>query len=222
MTSEVVTIDPVSRIEGHLRVDLDIRDGAVFQALSSGTSFRGFEVFLRGRDPREAAHITQRICGVCPVPHARCATAAFEQAAGISVNQQARLIRNLIEAANFIDSHLLHFYVLALPDYVAGLPAAGNWSRTAPPKVWQGRGGVDIDTLVGHYVAHLQARRDCLGIASLLGGKLPHVVGIVAGGATAAVTAEVKSALTDLASKIRRFVESSYRDDVQWLCGAFA
>lgn len=222
MTNEVVTIDPVSRIEGHLRVDLDIRDGVVFQALSSGTSFRGFEVFLRGRDPREAAHITQRICGVCPVPHARSATAAFEQAAGITVNNQARLIRNLIEASNFIDSHLLHFYLLALPDYVAGLPTAGNWSRTAPPKVWEGRGGVDIDTLVEHYLGHLQARRDCLGIASLLGGKLPHVVGIVAGGATASVTTEVKSTLVGLAAKIRAFVESSYRSDAEWLVQAFA
>jgi len=222
MTNEVVTIDPVSRIEGHLRIDLDIRDGVVFQALSSGTSFRGFEVFLRGRDPREAAHITQRICGVCPVPHARCATAAFEQAAGISVNNQARLIRNLIEAANFIDSHLLHFYVLALPDFVAGLPAAGNWSRTAAPKIWDARGGIDMDSLVKHYLGHLQARRDCLGIASLLGGKLPHVVGIVAGGATASVTADVKSTLADLAAKVRSFVESSYLGDVDWLNQTFA
>jgi hydrogenase large subunit len=222
MSNEVVTIDPVSRIEGHLRVDLDIRDGVVFQALSSGTSFRGFEVFLRGRDPREAAHITQRICGVCPVPHARCATAAFEQAAGITVNNQARLIRNLIEASNFVDSHLLHFYILALPDYVAGLPAAGNWSRTLPPKVWDGRGGVDITALVGHYVGHLQARRDCLGIAALLGGKLPHVVGIVAGGATASVTAEVKATLTTLVANVRAFVESSYRADVDWLTQTFS
>src|SRR5512147_1963829 len=176
MTSEVVTIDPVSRIEGHLRVDLDIRDGAVFQALSSGTSFRGFEVFLRGRDPREAAHITQRICGVCPVPHARCATAAFEQAAGITVNDQARLIRNLIEAANFIDSHLLHFYVLALPDYVAGLPTAGAWPSGQAPRVWEGRTGLDVTRLVANFVAALATRRDCNSIAALLGGKVPHQV----------------------------------------------
>jgi hydrogenase large subunit len=221
MANEVVTIDPVSRIEGHLRVDLDIRDGVVFQALSSGTSFRGFEVFLRGRDPREAAHITQRICGVCPVPHARCATAAFEQAAGITVNNQARLLRNIIEASNFLDSHLLHFYVLALPDYVAGLPTAGNWSRSLPPKVWDGRGGVSVDTLVSHYVAHIQARRNCSAIACMLGGKLPHVVGIVSGGATASVTAESKAALVGLAASMRAFVESVYIADAEWLVQAF-
>lgn len=221
MTKQIVTIDPVSRIEGHLRIDLDIRDNIVHAALSSGTSFRGFEVFLQGRDPREAAHITQRICGVCPVPHASCATAAFEQASGIQINNQARLIRNIIEAANFIDSHLLHFYLLALPDYVAGLPTAGNWNREAAPKVWDGRGGVDIPTLVEHFLAQLQVRRDCVGIASLLGGKLPHVVGIVAGGATASITPEKKLALTTLAASVRGFVESSYDSDVNWLVNTF-
>src|SRR5512145_2036221 len=222
MTNEVVTIDPVSRIEGHLRVDLDVRDGVVYQALSSGTSFRGFEVFLRGRDPREAAHLTQRICGVCPVPHARCATAAFEQAVGLIVNDQARLIRNIIEASNFLDSHLLHFYVLSLPDYVAGLPTAGSWGRSQPPKIWDARDGVDVDTLVAHYLSHLQARRTCTAIASELGGKLPHVVGIVAGGATANITKASKVALSELVAELRAFVESTYCPDAEWLDQTFS
>jgi hydrogenase large subunit len=221
MANQIVTIDPVSRIEGHLRIDLDIRDNAVKSALSSGTSFRGFEVFLRGRDPREAAHFTQRICGVCPVPHASCATAAFEQASGIQINDQARLIRNIIEAANFVDSHLLHFYILALPDYVAGIPTAGNWARDAAPKVWDDRGGIDVSVLVEHFLAQLQVRRDCVGIASLLGGKLPHVVGIVPGGATASITPEKKLALSTLASNVRGFVETSYASDAEWLIATF-
>jgi hydrogenase large subunit len=221
MANQVLTIDPVARIEGHLRIDLDIRDGVITHALSNGTSFRGFEVFLRGRDPREAAQFTQRICGVCPVPHASCATAAFEQAAAITINNQARLIRNIVEATNFIDSHLLHFYALALPDYVAGLPTAGSWNRDAEPKIWDDRGGVEISTLKAHFVGHLQARRDCLGIASLLGGKLPHVVGIVPGGATATITGEQKLALTNLAKAIQTFVEQAYQSDVSWLVSAF-
>jgi hydrogenase large subunit len=221
MTNQVVTLDPVSRIEGHLRIDLDVRDNVVKSAISRGTSFRGFEIFLRGRDPRDAVHLTQRICGVCPIPHSTCASMAIEQAAGITINTQALLLRNLIEASNFIDSHLLHFYVLVLPDYVAGIPTAGNWPRDVAPRIWEDRGGIDVNTLVAHFLGHLEARRTCVGIAALLGGKLPHGVGIVPGGATANVTADTKATLRTLVQRIRTFVTESYGPDVHWLSGTF-
>lgn len=220
MATKVVTLDPVSRIEGHLRIDLDIEDNVIRAAQSSGTSFRGFEPILVGRDPRDAPHITQRICGVCPIPQARAATAAFEAAAQITVNNQARLIRNLMEAANFIESHLLHFYALALPDYVAGLPTAGPWPKGLAAKTWQGRSGVDVAKLTEHFVAALAARRDCNSIVSLLGGKAPHQVGIVCGGATASVTAEIKATLVNLVGKIADFV-ATYRGDVESVVYAF-
>ena len=133
-----ITLDPVTRIEGHLRVELDVVDGVVRAAHSSGTSFRGIERVLKGRDPREACQITQRICGVCPVPHATAASAAVEMAAEIAVNDQARRLRNVIGAANFIDSHVLSFFNLSLPDFVAGLPGTGNWPQDTPPKAWRG------------------------------------------------------------------------------------
>ena len=221
MASKTITLDPVSRIEGHLRIDLDIQDNVVKAARSSGTSFRGFEPILVKRDPRDAPHITQRICGVCPVPHARASTAAFESAARLVVNDQARLIRNLIEAANFIDSHLLHFYVLSLPDYVAGLPTAGPWPTGQAPKVWENRKGVDVAALVQHLVGALAIRRDCNSIGALLGGKSPHQVGIVTGGATSSVTADVKSTLASLVTKIAAFVNDTYRGDVETIVYAF-
>jgi hydrogenase large subunit len=221
MTNQVVTLDPISRIEGHLRIDLDLRDNIVKSAISCGTSFRGFEIFLRDRDPRDAVHLTQRICGVCPIPHSTCASMAFEQAAGITINTQALLLRNLIEASNFIDSHLLHFYALVLPDYVAGIPTAGNWPRDVAPRIWEDRGGIDVNALISHFLGHLDARRSCVGIAALLGGKLPHGVGIVPGGATAYVTAETKATLRTLVARIRTFVTSSYGPDARWLTDTF-
>ena len=221
MANKTVTLDPVVRIEGHLRIDLDIKDNVVQSAHSSGTSFRGFEPILVGRDPRDAPHITQRICGVCPVPHARASTAAFEAAAQLTVNNQARLVRNLIEAANFIESHLLHFYLLALPDFVAGLPTAGPWPTGLTPKLWDGRQGVDVAALVTHFVSALAVRRDCNSIGSLLGGKFPHPVGIVTGGVTTSVTSEMKATLETLVSNVVAFVGNVYRPDVESIVYAF-
>jgi len=216
-----VTLDPISRIEGHLRIDLEISDNVITAARSSGTSFRGFEPILLGRDPRDAVHLTQRICGVCPVPHARASSAAIETGGGIEVNDQARLIRNLIEAANFIDSHLLHFYLMALPDYVAGLPTAGAWPAHSSPRVWEGRTGLDVARLAANQVQCLAVRRDCQRICTLLGGKMPHPVGIVPGGATAMLTADLKSKLAAWVSSIVAFVTGSYKQDVEALVLAF-
>ncbi|MFA6034677.1 MAG: nickel-dependent hydrogenase large subunit, partial [Myxococcota bacterium] len=165
-----LSIDPVSRIEGHLRVDLEITDGMVASARSSGTSFRGFEGILIGRDPRDAAHITQRICGVCPVPHARNSSEAFEAAAGLKVSAQAVNIRNVIQAANFIESHILHFYVLSLPDYVAGLPTAGMWPQGKAPMVW--KEGAALDSLDWNAAAYeaISIVHACHELATIFGG----------------------------------------------------
>ena len=221
MATKTISLDPVSRIEGHLRIDLDIQDNVVQSARSSGTSFRGFEPILVKRDPRDAPHITQRICGVCPVPQARASVAAFEAAAHLEVNNQARLIRNLLEAVNFIDSHLLHFYLLTLPDFVAGLPTAGPWPTGQAPKVWENRKGIDAAGFVQRQVSALAIRRECNGVGALLGGKIPHQVGIVTGGATSSVTADVKSTLAGLVAKIADFVKNTYPGDVESIVYAF-
>jgi Ni,Fe-hydrogenase I large subunit len=113
-----IAIDPVTRIEGHLRIEAQIEDGVVTDAWSSGTMFRGLELILRGRDPREAWLLAQRICGVCTTVHAICSVRAVENALGIAVPDNARLMRNLIEGAQFIQDHVIHFYHLHAPDWV--------------------------------------------------------------------------------------------------------
>ena len=113
------SFDPVSRIEGHLgvEVEFDTVNGVqqVVNVRASGLLFRGFENILIGRDPRDAPLITQRICGVCPVAHGMAAVTALDEACGVTVPANARILRNLVNAANFIESHILHFYLLALP-----------------------------------------------------------------------------------------------------------
>ncbi|MGN0045763.1 MAG: nickel-dependent hydrogenase large subunit [Eggerthellaceae bacterium] len=111
-------IDPITRIEGHLRAELEVEDGVVTNAWVSGGSFRGMELVVQDRTPEDAAMIVQRICGVCPVSHCHAASIAGEKAYGITISNNARIIRNIIEGAQFLHSHILWFYNLAALDFV--------------------------------------------------------------------------------------------------------
>jgi hydrogenase large subunit len=116
--AERIIIDPVTRIEGHLRIEAKVDGGKVTEAYSSGTMFRGMELILRGRDPREAWIWAQRICGVCTTVHAHASVYAVEDALGIEIPPNARLIRNLIAGAQHIQDHVVHFYHLHALDWV--------------------------------------------------------------------------------------------------------
>ncbi|HYS80285.1 MAG TPA: nickel-dependent hydrogenase large subunit [Anaeromyxobacteraceae bacterium] len=113
-----VTIDPVTRIEGHLRIDLEVNGGKVQNAWSSGTMWRGIETILQGRDPREAWIFAQRICGVCTTVHAMASVRSVENAIGLEVPMNAQYIRNLIVAAHCLHDHIVHFYHLSALDWV--------------------------------------------------------------------------------------------------------
>jgi hydrogenase large subunit len=117
MTQRIV-IDPITRIEGHLRIDVEVDQGRVTKAWSSGQMWRGIEVILKGRDPRDAWAITQRICGVCTTVHALASVRAVENALALPVPKNAQYIRNLIVAAHGIHDHIVHFYHLAALDWV--------------------------------------------------------------------------------------------------------
>lgn len=120
-------IDPITRIEGHLRVEMEVNaQGIVEDAWVSGGCYRGMEHVVEHRTPEDAAHIVQRICGVCPVSHAHASSIAAEKAYGITIPNNARIIRNMLEGAQFLHSHILWLYNLAALDYVnpiAGLSA---------------------------------------------------------------------------------------------------
>ena len=116
-------IDPITRIEGHLRVEMEVDNGVVTDAWASGGCFRGMELVVQDRTPEDAAQIVQRICGVCPVSHTHASSLAGEAAYGIVIPNQARIIRNLVEGGQFLHSHILWLYTLAALDYVNPLNA---------------------------------------------------------------------------------------------------
>src|SRR4030042_1512910 len=175
-----IVIDPVTRIEGHLKVEVVVDDGKIKEAKSSGALFRGFELILRGRDPRDAAVFTQRICGVCPTSHSIASNLCLDSAFGLggSIPNNGRIIRNLILGAAHVSDHILHFYHLAALDYVdvtKVLKYDGNDPALNSVKEFAQRGALapfvpryegdyrlsdqmNIDALA-HYVQALEMRR---------------------------------------------------------------
>lgn len=113
-----ITVDPITRIEGHLRIDVEVDNGHVTKAWASGQMWRGIEKILVGRDPREAWSYTQRFCGVCTTVHAITSVRAVENALQLEIPVNAQLIRNIIQAAHAIQDHIVHFYHLSALDWV--------------------------------------------------------------------------------------------------------
>ena len=113
-----ILIDPITRIEGHLRIEVEVENGKVKDAWSSGQMFRGIEMMLQGRDPRDAHHFVQRSCGVCTYIHALSSVRAVEDACNIVIPENARIIRNLLHGAQYQQDHIVHFYHLHALDWV--------------------------------------------------------------------------------------------------------
>ena len=115
-----IIVDPVTRIEGHLKIEVEVDQGKVTNVWSSSQLFRGLELILKGRDPRDAQHFTQRSCGVCTYTHALASTRCVDNAVGVDkkLPDNARLIRNLVLAAQFLHDHIVHFYHLHALDWV--------------------------------------------------------------------------------------------------------
>ncbi len=113
-----VVVDPVTRIEGHLRIEAVVENGVITDAFSAGTMIRGLEKILIGRDPRDAWAITERVCGVCTTVHALASVRSVEDAIGVAVPQTAELIRNIMMATLYVQDHVVHFYHLHALDWV--------------------------------------------------------------------------------------------------------
>jgi hydrogenase large subunit len=238
-----IIIDPVTRIEGHLKIEAVVEDGEVKEARSSGTLFRGFELILKGRDPRDAQRLTQRICGVCPTGHATAATLNLDSAFGIAdkIPDNGRIMRNLILGCNFIQSHVLHFYHLAALDYVdvtavAGYEGSDPALNSVKRFIERGELGPFVPRYEGdyrlspevnrqavaHYLQALDIRRKAHEMLALFGGKMPHNVGIVPGGVTEVPTVDKIAAFLWRLNEIRDFIDTVYIPDILAVAGSYS
>ncbi|MCX7704345.1 MAG: nickel-dependent hydrogenase large subunit [Planctomycetota bacterium] len=236
-----LVIDPVTRIEGHLRVEVVVEQGKVKEARSSGTMFRGFEIFLKGRDPRDAQQIAQRTCGVCPMDHGIAATHCLDSAFGVSnkIPKNGRLLRNLILGANYIQSHILHFYHLVALDFVdvtavadydgadVSLQTVRNFigSGALQPFVPRYEGDYRLNAeqnraVVTSYVEALRVRRIAHEMVALFAGKMPHSC-IVPGGVAVRPTEDKIAAFLWRLNECRKFIDNYYLPDVVMLAEAY-
>ncbi|MDR2801142.1 MAG: nickel-dependent hydrogenase large subunit [Desulfovibrio sp.] len=128
-----IVVDPLTRIEGHLRIEVEVEGGKVKKAYSCGTLFRGLEIILKGRDQRDAQHFSARACGVCTYVHSLATTRAVDDAVGVKIPTLAAMIRNLVMASQYLHDHVVHFYHLHALDFVD----VGNCLNADPAKAAQ-------------------------------------------------------------------------------------
>ncbi len=202
-TSKTIFIEPMTRIEGHLGVkaDIDVERRVVVDAHSTGVMFRGFEKIMEGRDPPDAIWISQRICGVCPTPHAIASAEALDMALNTSPPPMAILLRNLADAFEIIYDHTLHWFQLSGPDYSAAIVSERNpsWMREAEDFSTEYRDIHGFST-VGEIMREMTPLEGKLWIESLnyqriakeclvmVAGKYPHLATVVPGGITVSTT----------------------------------
>lgn len=231
--SQIITVDPVNRIEGHLKIQVEVENNKVVNAWTMGTVYRGLEEILRGRKAEDAVLISQRACGVCPIPYATAGSKAIEMAYGIDIPENARILRNIINGFQFLGSHILHFYHLVALDYVdptavaqytgndpelldlKSLIQSGDTAPFTPRWDHDFRLPTDINIVATkHYIEAVRMYQRVGEAIALLGGKFPHVVGIVAGGMTPKVTATLVTELIGYAKELKDFIDTKYVPDV--------
>lgn len=237
-----IVIDPVTRIEGHLKIEVEVEDKVVRDARSSGMLFRGLEIILKGRDPRDAQRITQRVCGVCPTSHSIAATLNLDSAFGIDdkIPDNGRIIRNLILGSAHIADHILHFYHLSALDYV-DVARLGNYEGDDPdllsvknfikrgelsPFVPRYEGDYRLpdkinEAACAHYLKALHMRRKGQEMLSIFGGKMPHNVGVIPGGVASSPTVDNITNFLWRLKEIKEFVENVYIPDVIAIAKAY-
>jgi hydrogenase large subunit len=191
--SQRVVIDPITRIEGHLRIEVETADGKILDAMSSGTIFRGLEIIVQNRDPRDVWAFVQRICGVCTHIHAIASVRAVEDALGIRIPKNANLIRNIMTTTQFVQDHVIHFYHLHGVDWIDVVSALkadakatsqlaqsiSNWPNSSPGYFQEVQNklkkfveskqlGIFTNGYWGHTAYKLPAEVNLLGVAHYL------------------------------------------------------
>lgn len=234
-----ITIDPITRIEGHLKIEVEIENGKVKDAWSSGTMARGFEALLQGKDPRDAPYIVSRFCGICFSVHQIASARALDAAFGAKVPWGGTLLRNLVMGAEFIYDHMLHFYHLSALDYLDVMAVADYKGKDAglnkvkdkivglvqqkdtfplTPRYNPDEYSVkDPDTVISavkHYLDALQMQVKAKNMGTIFGGRAPHYQSIVVGGFTQYPNINQIAQFRSILDELAAFVNEVYIPDV--------
>lgn len=237
--AERVVIDPFTRLEGHLRIEVEVDGGKVKDAWSTSPLFRGMEIVCKGRDPRDAYYLSQRICGVCPISHGHASTYSLEDAFGVTPPDNARIIRNIIEGAQYVHSHILAFYHLHALDYVDIVSALNAKPKETSLKNVQAKIKTFVDSgqlgpfanaywghpayklpaelnllAVAHYLEALEMQAKASQLLALFGGKFPHMMTCVPGGVTVTPDANMLGDALFRTKELKTWVDEVHIPDV--------
>ena len=200
--AKLIAIDPFNRIEGDLRVEIEVDANTVVSAKSSGIMFRGFERIMPGRSPMDALVITPRICGICSGSHGVAAAKALTQAQAAEMPENGFHMKNLILGIEVVMSHLSHFYLLFAPDL-----ASGRYSKLSVHEEVNGRFTAMNGSSV---VLALKARQSALEIMGLVGGKWPNSLAIHPTGTTSTMNLSSRTRTIGILSEFRDFLEKRF------------
>ncbi|MDA8243403.1 MAG: Ni/Fe hydrogenase subunit alpha [Elusimicrobia bacterium] len=204
-----VTIDPITRLEGHGKIEIFMNDkGDVDRAYLQIPELRGFEVFSKGRPAEDMPQITSRICGVCPTAHHMASAKALDDLYGVECHPAGRKIRELVYNAFMLEDHAIHFYILGGPDFIVG-PSAPKELRNVLGVI--GKVGLDVGKKV------ISMRRRIREIINYAGGKVIHPVMGLPGGVAKGISAEQLPAFREIAKdglEFARFTLQVFHDIV--------
>ncbi|MBO8128522.1 MAG: nickel-dependent hydrogenase large subunit [Peptococcaceae bacterium] len=214
-----IIINPVTRSNSPFVVEVTVSEGKVVDTKCSCQFFRGFELILQNRDPRDACYLTERVCGICSSAHGMAAAFALENAAGVRPPYNGNILRNLILGADLLQNHIRHFYFLSLSDYVKG--------PDLPPFVPSYKKDFRLskkanEAMLQNYYEALEIGRLAHELMALLGAKAPFPHSILAGGSTVAPTVDVIIDFYYKLKKINDFIQNKMIPDVHTLAETYA
>jgi hydrogenase large subunit len=219
-----IIISPVTRISGLLSVDLsyDVSGTSITEANCNGEQFRGFELMMRERKATDTVYFTQRICGICSMAHGFTAARLVEKIYGITPTPEMIILQQAMLGAEFLQNHIRHFYLLALPDYLNSdflpyFPVSASSTR-CDSRLSEAQQRL----LIEHYFAAMEYSRKCHNMLSVFGGKIPHQHGLTAAGVTVAPTADRRLQFLSMLEEVRVFLNSIMLTDVYLLADAYA
>ncbi|MAU47787.1 MAG: HupV protein [Yangia sp.] len=200
MSERQLLVGPFNRVEGDLEIRLDVRDGRVTAAYANSPLFRGFEMMMLGKDPRDALTVTPRICGICSISQSKAAALALGQVSGASMPPQGALAAAILHGVENLCDHLSHFALFFMPDFARPVYAGRAWHDRAVAR-YTAQEGSAVRPLI-------EARARLFHIVGLLGGKWPHTLAIQPGGVTRAPDARDRIRIQTTLRAARRVLES--------------
>ncbi|HBJ2621983.1 Ni/Fe hydrogenase [Clostridium botulinum] len=210
-----IVIDPVTRISGLLKIEVDVENNKIVDAKSTGSQFRGFEKMFQGRPPLDIIRLAPRICGICSTSHAIAATLALENALNITPDFNGKVIRDIAHGFEFLQNHLRTTYFFAFPDFVK-ITASNPLYKDGTDKELDYRLPTDITKKINEdYLEAIKYSRECHRAIAVLAGKAPHCHGIWVGGISTYIDVPEKEAVKYTITVVKEFIENKLLEDVK-------